>query len=262
MNENQELRSRQEGESPYDYCLYLIDQGRLKRAERWVERGRVEERALRKILGDQIEFVRRLRRALKKGAPDKAERFRHCLISPIARRDFKGQIETLRGQQSKDPHVEDAGEIELTEEETINIETNGSPQEIPVDPHDPQSIARGLLMKKLEDEAGKYSEQALDTVTGMIERTWLRERGGKHVLGVGRLDLLVVLECLSVSSGIPVTLDDLLSRLHRSKSQVRGSVRELQRNYLRGSGFALEGDIDKEGVRLISAPEKSIDAQE
>ena len=113
------------------------------------------------------------------------------------------------------------------------------------------SLARGLLLKKLEEKAGNYSEDTLDEVTRMIEQTWLRERAGKHSIGIGRVDLLVVLECLSSRNGSPITLETLMERLDRSKSQIKESVRDLQRNYLRGSGFTFEGDIDADGVRLV-----------
>ncbi len=256
MPEAQDLRERNEGESPYDYCLYLIDQGKLKRAERWVERGKVEEMALRRILGDQIEFVRRIRKALQKGKQEKAEKLRHCLISPIVRRHFKNEIAALGTQRDGAEHVEAAqtGEEDVTDESEV-------PEMITVESQEPQSLARGLLLKKLDRDAGRYSEAALDAVTRIIERTWLRERAGKHVLGVGRMDILVILECLSVVNGSTLTLDTLLSNLGRTKAQVRDSVRGLQRHYLRDSGFRLEGDINGEGVRFVASSDDTTGGQ-
>jgi len=241
-------RGREEGESPYDYCLHLIDEGRLKRAGKWIEKGRVEERALRKILQDQIMFVRRIRKALEKEKPAKAERLRRCLISPVVRQKFKTDISALRSRLGE--AVEEDVERKVDNSPTIE-ESLTTTQEPVSEEHGELSLARGLLMKKLGKEAGRYSEEALERITRIIETTWLRERGGKHTLGVGLGDLLVMLEFLSAGNGTVLTLEMLHIHLHRSESSIRESVRELQRNYLRGSGCSLEGDINGEGVCLI-----------
>jgi len=243
MIDKPDVRSREEGESPYDYCLFLIDAGRLKRAEKWIEHGRVEERALHKILQDQIAFVRRIKKALKKEQLEKAERLRHCIISPATRKQFKESIAALKEVGAGKKEEADQREaIEPTVSIANPVAKEG--EKVP-------SLARGLLLKKLEEKAGNYSEDTLDEVTRMIEQTWLRERAGKHSIGIGRVDLLVVLECLSSRNGSPITLETLMERLDRSKSQIKESVRDLQRNYLRGSGFTFEGDIDADGVRLV-----------
>ena len=239
-------RGREEGESPYDYCLYLIDEGKLERAGKWIERGRVEEKALRKILQDQITFVRRIQKALEKERPAKAERLRRCLISPIARQKFRTDISELRSRLG-----EEAGKDTEREMDNPPVEVGHAAIQEPVaEEHGGLSLARGLLLKKLGKEAGRYSEEALGRITRIIESTWLRERGGKHTLGVGLCDLLVMLEFLSAEMSV-LTLEVLYDHLRRSESSIRESVRELQRNYLRGSGFSLEGDINGKGVCLV-----------
>lgn len=245
--EKSSLRDRTEGESPYDYCLYLIDEGRLKRAAKWVEKGRVEEKALRNILLDQIDFVRRIRKALEREKPEKAEKMRRCLISPVSREKLRGEIEALRSRITPASEVIEPVESAPTEE----VESSSVPP-LTADQLQELPLARGLVVMKLGKDARKYPEHAMDVLTEIVEKVWLRERGKKHVIGVGLGELLVVLEFLTVGSGEVLTWELLAEKLGRSKSQVRECMKELQRNYLRGSGFALEGDLET-GLRLVRA---------
>jgi|GEM_PF-5307480 len=241
------VRKRVEGESPYDYCLYLIDEGHLNRAEKWINHRKVEEKALRRILRGQLRIVSKLQECLGGDKPKKKKATSLCkmLISPIAQRRFQERIEALAQvseiQATPAPAPEPMAPAPIASE----------PQQAtpPVVPH---SLARGLLIGKLDKKAREYPEKTLGQLTQMIETTWLRERDGKHSLGVGRMDLLVIAECLNDGGESPITLEHLQRKLGgKSESHIVQSVRGHQKNYLRGTGYVLEGDIRGEGVRLI-----------